>query len=64
MISGTPTLEVYEANITDENGYKNDFLKTIQPKLDKPRHAMENSALSATDLRSSNFAQNNASIAT
>jgi len=34
-ISGTPTLEVYEANVTDMENYKNEFLKALQPKMEK-----------------------------
>jgi uncharacterized protein (DUF1330 family) len=34
-ISGTPILEVYEANVTDMENYKNEFLKALQPKMEK-----------------------------
>jgi uncharacterized protein (DUF1330 family) len=34
-ISGTPTFEVYEANVTDMENYKNEFLKALQPRMEK-----------------------------
>jgi uncharacterized protein (DUF1330 family) len=34
-ISGMPTFEVYEANVTDMENYKNEFLKALQPKMEK-----------------------------
>ena len=31
----TPMITVYEANVTDMDGYKNQFLTALQPKIDK-----------------------------
>ena len=30
----TPMITVYEANVTDMDGYKNQFLTALQPKID------------------------------
>ena len=31
----TPVYEIYEVNVTDPDGYKNDFLKTLSPIIEK-----------------------------
>lgn len=31
----TPVYEIYEANVTDPDGYKNDFLKQLSPIIEK-----------------------------
>jgi uncharacterized protein (DUF1330 family) len=33
--AATPVYAVYEANVTDRDGYMNDFLKVLAPKLEK-----------------------------
>jgi uncharacterized protein (DUF1330 family) len=38
-LANNQLFEVWEANVTDENGYKNDFLKAIEPKLQKHKVA-------------------------
>ena len=35
----TPMITVYEANVTDVGGYKNQFLTALQPKIDKAKSA-------------------------
>ena len=38
-LANNQTFEIYEAAVSDENGYKNDFLKAIEPKLQKHKIA-------------------------
>ena len=36
----TPMITVYEANVTDMDGYKNQFLTALQPKIDKAQERL------------------------
>ena len=36
----TPMITVYEANVTDMGGYKNQFLTALQPKIDKAQERL------------------------